>query len=154
MDGLTETDIKNKWIKYLTTITTTYYHCFPEKTLRGHPAAVFVDLSKEFDLVRPQRWGSGRKLCHGWQITSLRTPRSCATSSFLPLSCGVPPGTKVGPLCFLVLVNTLHDTLHNGNALTILHLQQPQSAVSALNSIHSKPPSTASSPGSPQPRHC
>lgn len=51
MDGLIETDIKGKWIKYLATITNTFHHCFPEKTLRGHPVAVFVDLSKVFDLV-------------------------------------------------------------------------------------------------------
>ena len=85
-------------------------------------AATFIDFSKAFDLVDhttviKKAAALGLRECLVAWLADFLTDRhqavrmQGATSTSLPLTCGVPQGTKIGPLCFLVLINdALSDT--------------------------------------------
>ena len=87
-------------------------------------AVAFVDFRKAFDLVdhtvvlsKAAQLGLPSHLI-AW-LADFLTGRQQAVryqgsvSSLLPLTCGIPQGTKMGPLCFLILINdALTDTPH------------------------------------------
>ena len=85
-------------------------------------ALAFVDFSKAFDLVNhnvviKKAIDLGlRPNLVSWLADFLSGRHQAvrfrgATSTCLPLTCGVPQGTKLGPLCFLMLINdALGDT--------------------------------------------
>lgn len=104
---------------YLTSFNFVYSHLEKRKT---SAAAVFVDLSKAFDLVDhttviQKALALGLRECVvAWLADFLADRRQAvrlqgATFTLLPLICGAPRGPKIGPLCFLTLINdTFYDT--------------------------------------------
>ena len=87
-------------------------------------AVTFVDFRKAFDLVdhtvvlrKAVQLGMPSHLI-AWLADFLSGRQQAvryqgSVSPLLPLSCGVPQGTKMGPLCFLILINdALTDTPH------------------------------------------
>ncbi len=85
-------------------------------------ALAFIDFRKAFDLVdhttiinKALKLGLHPHLV-SWLADFLSNRRQAvryqgSTSTFQDLTCGVPQGTKMGPLCFLILINdALEDT--------------------------------------------
>ena len=85
-------------------------------------ATTFIDFAKAFDLVdhtiiiSKAASSSIRTSLIPWLADFLSDRRQAvrlqgSVSTFLPITCGVPQGTRMGPLCFLLLINdALMDT--------------------------------------------
>ena len=88
--------------------------------------AVFIDLRKAFDTVnhkilcsKLQKYGiSGTNLSWVENYLLQRTQKTLVNNTWsdsLPISCGVPQGSVLGPLLFLVYVNNMSEVLNNTN---------------------------------------
>ena len=85
---------------------------------------VFVDLEKAFDTVNHKillsklnHYGI-RGIANSWFSSYLcerqqQVTLNGATSPFLNISCGVPQGSILGPLLFLIYINDMHVALQN-----------------------------------------
>ena len=82
---------------------------------------VFIDLSKAFDTINHdiliKKWNSYgiRGIALEW-LKNYLTNRlqyvsiNCTYSSFLPITCGVPQGSILGPLPFILYINDIVST--------------------------------------------
>ena len=89
------------------------------------PLAIYIDLSKAFDsldhdiLLRKLEYYGIRGVLHSWfenylNCRSQYTSFKGTNSDILPISCGVPQGSILGPLLFLIYIN---DVLSSSDIL-------------------------------------
>ena len=90
----------------------------------GQVDIIYLDMSKAFDKVshekllkKLQHYGFGGSLLAWFRSylrdRSQRVTVPGTTSSSLPVTSGIPQGSILGPMLFLLYVNLLPDTVHN-----------------------------------------
>ena len=132
-----------------------FYHEIGQSLDKGLQSdIVYLDLAKAFDSVSHQRLllklsGSGKLLQWFESYLGGHGPQQCLvhgfTSSRSPVPSGVPQGSILGPLLFLVYVNDLPPVIQNRIALfaddskcssAIESLQDCESLQKDLDSLH------------------
>ena len=112
-------------INQLLSITYDIFHCFDEGM---ETRAIFLDISKAFDKVwhkgliyKLRQYGfSGNLLALLTDFLSNRKQRVVLNgqhSSWADINAGVPQGSILGPLLFLVYINDLTENLHSNPKL-------------------------------------
>ena len=108
----------------VSTITDLTHDLFTQMNVENTTVAAFVDLRKAFDTVnltilqnKLERSGIHNSVL-SWCKSYLSNRFQCTlangvTSDLLPVTCGVPQGSVLGPLFFLVYVNDVQNAVTN-----------------------------------------
>ena len=119
---------------------------------RGYTIAAFIDLKKAFDTVNHEilvqklpHYGLTKDTTQWIECYLSNRSQKCTvndiTSSCLDIKCGVPQGSILGPLLFLLYINDIVDVLECTKCYlyaddTVLYMSDPNEAVAHAGLQH------------------